>query len=224
MGLAARAQDGARGPRPCREPRLVSRAAPARHRYSCCNGTAGSPNGMTIEGDCRPTRAYLQNDGIWRALVDGRLGAGAAARDAAAAGLAFFPSNLGLVLGLFFRLDSTCGIAGKLNAAAARRRAAWWPETGDSRQGVAWVSSGEDTMTDTADSRMGSHMVTVSPEIVVADKDLLQKAPSGSLPILPIWKSPEDPPRSSRGWFHPVLGTCRRGKSGLAFAVSPVDC
>jgi hypothetical protein len=35
--------------------------------YSCCNGTT---NG--IEGDCRPTRAYLQDDGTWRALVDGR--------------------------------------------------------------------------------------------------------------------------------------------------------
>jgi hypothetical protein len=34
--------------------------------YSCCNGTT---NG--IEGDCRPTRAYLQDDGTWRALVDG---------------------------------------------------------------------------------------------------------------------------------------------------------
>ena len=35
--------------------------------YSCCNGTV---NG--IEGDCRPTRAYLQDDGSWRALIDGR--------------------------------------------------------------------------------------------------------------------------------------------------------
>lgn len=35
--------------------------------YSCCNGTA---NG--IEGDCRPTRAYIGDDGIWRALIDGR--------------------------------------------------------------------------------------------------------------------------------------------------------
>lgn len=35
--------------------------------YSCCNGTA---NG--IEGDCRPTRAYLQDDGMWKALVDGK--------------------------------------------------------------------------------------------------------------------------------------------------------
>ena len=35
--------------------------------YSCCNGTV---NG--IEGDCRPTRAYIQDDGSWRALIDGR--------------------------------------------------------------------------------------------------------------------------------------------------------
>ena len=34
--------------------------------YSCCNG---SFNG--VEGDCRPTRAYLQEDGTWRALIDG---------------------------------------------------------------------------------------------------------------------------------------------------------
>lgn len=35
--------------------------------YSCCNGTTGG-----IEGDCRPTRAYLTDEGQWRALVDGR--------------------------------------------------------------------------------------------------------------------------------------------------------
>jgi hypothetical protein len=35
--------------------------------YSCCNGTV---NG--VEGDCRPTRAYLQDDGTWKALIDGR--------------------------------------------------------------------------------------------------------------------------------------------------------
>ena len=35
--------------------------------YSCCNGTA---NG--IEGDCRPTRAFLTDDGTWKALIDGR--------------------------------------------------------------------------------------------------------------------------------------------------------
>jgi hypothetical protein len=35
--------------------------------YSCCNGTA---NG--IEGDCRPTRAFLGDDGAWHALMDGK--------------------------------------------------------------------------------------------------------------------------------------------------------
>lgn len=35
--------------------------------YSCCNG---SVNG--VEGDCRPTRAYLGDDGVWRALINGR--------------------------------------------------------------------------------------------------------------------------------------------------------
>ena len=34
---------------------------------SCCNGPV---NG--IEGDCRPTRAMLQDDGTWKALIDGR--------------------------------------------------------------------------------------------------------------------------------------------------------
>ena len=35
--------------------------------YSCCNGTA---NG--VEGDCRPTRAILTEEGTWKALIDGR--------------------------------------------------------------------------------------------------------------------------------------------------------
>ena len=36
--------------------------------YSCCNAlTDKNPN-----GDCRPTRAYLHDDGTWRAMVDGR--------------------------------------------------------------------------------------------------------------------------------------------------------
>jgi len=40
--------------------------------YSCCNGTMTSPQGTTIEGDCRPTRAYMGDDGVWRALIDGK--------------------------------------------------------------------------------------------------------------------------------------------------------
>lgn len=35
--------------------------------YSCCTGTV---NG--VEGDCRPTRAYINDDGMWFALLDGR--------------------------------------------------------------------------------------------------------------------------------------------------------
>jgi hypothetical protein len=34
---------------------------------SWCNGTM---NG--IEGDCRPTRAYVDDNGTWRALMDGK--------------------------------------------------------------------------------------------------------------------------------------------------------
>ena len=40
--------------------------------YSCCNGTINGPNGTSIEGDCRPTRAYMGDDGVWRALIDGK--------------------------------------------------------------------------------------------------------------------------------------------------------
>ena len=34
---------------------------------SCCNGTTNN-----VEGDCRPTRAYQDDDGQWRALINGR--------------------------------------------------------------------------------------------------------------------------------------------------------
>ncbi|UYN95958.1 MAG: hypothetical protein KIT25_03150 [Enhydrobacter sp.] len=34
---------------------------------SCCNGTS---NG--VEGDCRPTRAYQDDEGRWRAMINGR--------------------------------------------------------------------------------------------------------------------------------------------------------
>jgi hypothetical protein len=34
--------------------------------YSCCNGAIDGR-----EGDCRPTRAYLTDDGTWRAMIDG---------------------------------------------------------------------------------------------------------------------------------------------------------
>jgi hypothetical protein len=43
-------------------------------------------------------------------------------------------------------------------------------------------------------SRMGGRLETVSPEIVIADKDVLRNGPSGSLPILETWKTPQSPP------------------------------
>ena len=33
--------------------------------YSCCNGDK-------VGGDCRPTRAFLGDDGFWHAQIDGR--------------------------------------------------------------------------------------------------------------------------------------------------------
>ena len=48
-------------------------------------------------------------------------------------------------------------------------------------------------------SRLGGHLDTVSPEVVVADKDVLQSAPSGNLPILDTWKAPQSPPETSGG-------------------------
>lgn len=38
--------------------------------HSCCNAQQTKPDG-TVEGDCRPVRAFLADDGIWRAIVDG---------------------------------------------------------------------------------------------------------------------------------------------------------
>ena len=34
---------------------------------SCCNGPKDG-----VEGDCRPTRAYQKDDGMWYALLNGR--------------------------------------------------------------------------------------------------------------------------------------------------------
>jgi hypothetical protein len=35
--------------------------------FPCCNGSTSS-----VEGDCRPTRAFLDEDGLWYALLDGQ--------------------------------------------------------------------------------------------------------------------------------------------------------
>ncbi len=38
---------------------------------SCCNAQKKRADG-TLEGDCRPTRAYQKDDGMWYALLNGR--------------------------------------------------------------------------------------------------------------------------------------------------------
>ena len=38
---------------------------------SCCNAQKKRPDGQ-LEGDCRPTRAYQKDDGVWYALLNGR--------------------------------------------------------------------------------------------------------------------------------------------------------
>lgn len=38
---------------------------------SCCRERIEFPNGEVI-GDCRPVRAWLDDDGIWHAIADGR--------------------------------------------------------------------------------------------------------------------------------------------------------
>jgi hypothetical protein len=67
VGLRVHAQDGTHGQGHAENHDWYKELKQPGTGYSCCNGTT---NG--IEGDCRPTRAYLQDDGTWRALVDGR--------------------------------------------------------------------------------------------------------------------------------------------------------
>ena len=76
----ARAQDGQHGQGHAENHDWYKDLKQPQTGYSCCNGRTG-----TTDGDCRPTRAYLNDDGMWYALLDGTLGAGAAARRAEAA-------------------------------------------------------------------------------------------------------------------------------------------
>ena len=66
VGLRVQAQDGHYGQGHAENHDWYKELKQPGTGYSCCNGTA---NG--VEGDCRPTRAYLQEDGTWRALIDG---------------------------------------------------------------------------------------------------------------------------------------------------------
>jgi hypothetical protein len=65
MAAMARAQSGHRGDGHAENHDWYQDLKQPETGYSCCNGDATS-------GDCRPTRAYLTEDGTWRALLDGK--------------------------------------------------------------------------------------------------------------------------------------------------------
>ena len=66
VGLRVQAQDGQHGQGHAENHDWYKELKQPGTGFSCCNGTT---NG--IEGDCRPTRAYLTDDGQWRALING---------------------------------------------------------------------------------------------------------------------------------------------------------
>ncbi len=66
LGVPAMAQDGYHGQGHSENHDWYRDLKQPETGYSCCNGTADGR-----DGDCRPTRAYLTDDGTWRALVDG---------------------------------------------------------------------------------------------------------------------------------------------------------
>ena len=63
----ARAQDGQHGQGHAENHDWYKDLKQPQTGYSCCNGRTG-----TTDGDCRPTRAYLNDDGMWYALLDGQ--------------------------------------------------------------------------------------------------------------------------------------------------------
>ena len=63
----ARAQDGQHGQGHAENHDWYKDLKQPQTGYSCCNGRTG-----TTDGDCRPTRAYLNDDGMWYALLDGK--------------------------------------------------------------------------------------------------------------------------------------------------------
>ena len=64
---ASRAQDGQHGQGHAENHDWYKDLKQPQTGYSCCNGRTG-----TTDGDCRPTRAYLNDDGMWYALLDGK--------------------------------------------------------------------------------------------------------------------------------------------------------
>ena len=65
--IGSRSQDGQYGHGHAENHDWYQKLKQPQTGYSCCNGTT---NGA--DGDCRPTRAYLNDDGMWYAMIDGR--------------------------------------------------------------------------------------------------------------------------------------------------------
>ncbi|MFO1157291.1 MAG: hypothetical protein U1E60_00475 [Reyranellaceae bacterium] len=73
IGLArpARAQDGTHGQGHGERHDWYRTLEQPGTGLSCCSGRRSAPDG-SIDGDCRPTRAFVGDDGRWRAMIDGR--------------------------------------------------------------------------------------------------------------------------------------------------------
>ena len=63
----ARAQSGNHGDGHAENHDWYQNLTQADTGFPCCNGSTSS-----VEGDCRPTRAFLDEDGLWYALLDGQ--------------------------------------------------------------------------------------------------------------------------------------------------------
>jgi hypothetical protein len=66
-GTRAIAQDGAHGQGHAENHDWYEKLKQPGSNASCCNGPKDG-----VEGDCRPTRAYQKDDGVWYALLNGR--------------------------------------------------------------------------------------------------------------------------------------------------------
>mgnify|MGYP001581563960 CR=1 FL=1 len=66
-GARAIAQDGTHGQGHAENHDWYERLTQPGSNASCCNGPKDG-----VEGDCRPTRAYQKDDGLWYALLNGR--------------------------------------------------------------------------------------------------------------------------------------------------------
>ncbi len=71
VGARAIAQDGQHGQGHSENHDWYEKLKQPGSNASCCNAQKKRADG-TLEGDCRPTRAYQKDDGMWYALLNGR--------------------------------------------------------------------------------------------------------------------------------------------------------